>query len=247
MKYEDIGNTNDYCKYALLRILSAHGLNRIGVCSMFAKEGRRDPARVAGRPRLSQQFRGEDPELFGLMQSINGHSAFDRLRTIRSAEPIPGACYFDDELPNDELNRFSFIRRARHALGQTDLVFFDPDKGMEQSLPRGRTGSNRYVYLDELSLVFGSGKSLMVYQHYNREDRRSFISERVTRLQDAARDASIWRFTAPKYMFLIALHPDSPACLHMATKLASVSWPADFIRGELAVEAIVSPAVRVGA
>lgn len=38
MKHQYIGDINDYRKYALLRTLSADGVNRIGVCWMLTPD-----------------------------------------------------------------------------------------------------------------------------------------------------------------------------------------------------------------
>lgn len=59
-------------------------------------------------------------------------------------------------------------------------MFFDPDNGIEvKSRPMGRKNSSKYVYWSELSAVWNSGSSLLVYQHFTREPRTEFL-ERLT-------------------------------------------------------------------
>jgi hypothetical protein len=46
-----------------------------------------------------------------------------------------------------------------------DLVFFDPDNGIEVlSKPCGGRDSSKYVYWDELQETYRSGQSVLVYQ-----------------------------------------------------------------------------------
>ena len=56
MKHQDVGDINDYRKYALLRALSAGGANRIGVCWMLTPDdGRTDGGKLSC---LKQPSRG---------------------------------------------------------------------------------------------------------------------------------------------------------------------------------------------
>jgi hypothetical protein len=57
-----------------------------------------------------------------------------------------------------------------------DLVFVDPDNGIEiPSRPKGRRNSSKYVLWEELELAWASGASLLIYQHFTREERSSFM------------------------------------------------------------------------
>jgi hypothetical protein len=59
--------------------------------------------------------------------------------------------------------------------GGCDLVFFDPDNGIEVKLRVGRKGSSKYLYWDEIGRFWKAGHSLLIYQHFPRLPRGLFI------------------------------------------------------------------------
>ena len=44
--------------------------------------------------------------------------------------------------------------RCALQLYDVDLVFFDPDNGLETTLPKGRKNSSKYLYLDEVAAFY---------------------------------------------------------------------------------------------
>jgi len=53
--------------------------------------------------------------------------------------------------------------------GECELVFFDPDNGVEvASVPKHGLKSGKYIYWDELSPFWQRGNSLLIYHHLNR-------------------------------------------------------------------------------
>lgn len=67
MKDQYVGDINDYRKYALLRVLSAGGANRIGVCWMMTpSDGGLDGGKLAYLQQ-PERHRHVDPELLQLV------------------------------------------------------------------------------------------------------------------------------------------------------------------------------------
>ena len=55
------------------------------------------------------------------------------------------------------------------ATSGADLVFFDPDNGVEvKSAPKGSAKAGKYFFWDELEEFWLRGQSLLVYHHLNR-------------------------------------------------------------------------------
>ena len=51
---------------------------------------------------------------------------------------------------------------ARDVFADADLVFFDPDNGIEiASVKKGRKDSSKFVYLDEIGASYAAGKSAL--------------------------------------------------------------------------------------
>ena len=68
---------------------------------------------------------------------------------------------------------------ALAATAACDLVFFDPDNGIEtKSVPRYSPKSGKYIFWDELKTFWDRGQSLVVYHHLN----RTMTVERQTKL-----------------------------------------------------------------
>jgi hypothetical protein len=74
--------------------------------------------------------------------------------------PIFFTEYFDDSTPRDEINEAALKR-----LETADLIFFDPDNGLNLQ-NAGLSKSPKHIYIDEVVKYWAIGKSLLVYQHW---------------------------------------------------------------------------------
>lgn len=232
MKDQYVGDINDYRKYALLRALSAGGANRIGVCWMMTPD---DGGMDGGKLAYLQQparHRNIDPELFDILAHASSAPDRRRLATIEASGVIPGALYHNDLLPDEVTGRHAFMGRCVDKFHDVDMIFFDPDNGLEVSLAKGRKNSSKYLYLDEVSDVYAAGKSLLIYQHFPRVERSAFVRQCTDRLRSVATTASVWSFTTPNVVFFLLVHPESPARLVIAAVQASGRWGAEFITGQ---------------
>lgn len=232
MKHQYVGDINDYCKYALLRALSADGMNRIGVCWMLTpSDGSSDGGKLAylQHPERYCYF---DPPLFDILAHAAGEPDRRRLHTIEESGAIASAIYHNELLSGDIPGRAAFMARCTSAFHAADLVFFDPDNGLEVSIPKGRKNSSKYLYLDEAAGFYATGKSLLIYQHFPRVERKTFVASCTHRLSSVAPDAAIWAFTTAHVVFFLLIHPESPARLAIAAKEACGRWPSNFIKGE---------------
>ena len=91
----------------------------------------------------------------------------------------------------------------------SDLVFLDPDNGIEvNSKPYGRKDSSKYLYWREISDLWEQGKSLLIYQHFCREKRQSFIRRLREGLQKNTKSSLIPAFTTAHVVFFLVLQPE---------------------------------------
>ena len=231
MKDQYVGDINDYRKYALLRALAAGGENHIGVCWMLTpSDGGMDGGKLAYLQQ-SERHRNVDPELFDILAHAASAPERRRLVTIEVSGAIPGALYHNELLPDDLVARHAVMGRCAYAFRDVNLIFFDPDNGLEVAKPKGRKDSSKYLYLDEVSAFYASGKSLLIYQHFPRIERTTFLARCAERLRFAAPGASLWAFTTAHVVFFLLLHPASPARLHSAADAACTRWAPEFISG----------------
>lgn len=231
MKDQYVGDINDYRKYALLRALSSDGENRIGVCWMLTpSDGRTDGSKLAYLQQ-PERHRHVDPELFDVLVHAAAEPNRRRLATIEDSGAIPGAVYHNELLPDELAGRHAFMGRCAYELRDVDLILFDPDNGLEVSLPKGRKNSSKYLYLDEVAAFYASGKSLLIYQHFPHVSRPVFLARCAERLRAVAPGAALWAFTTAHVVFLLLVHPTSPVRLHSAANAACLLWVPEFISG----------------
>ena len=234
MKHQYVGDINDYRKYALLRALSAGGANRIGVCWMLTSDdGGADGGKLAylGQP---ERFRHFDPGLFDILAHAASEPDRRRLQTIEDSGAIPGAAYYNETLPQAVPERAAYMAKCRTKFADADLVFFDPDNGIEAVTAKpGRKAALKYVFLDEVAAVYGSAKSVLIYQDFPMmKPRPQFVADTVARLRATTADAAIFTFTTAHVVFLLLVHPESPARLAVAAMEACQSLDPTFVRGE---------------
>ena len=233
MKHQYVGDINDYRKYALLRALSLGGANRIGVCWMLTPDdGGKDGNKLTylDQPDRHRYF---DPELFDILAHAAGEPDRRRLQTIEDSGAVAGALYYNETLPDDVAGRAAFMERCASEFRDADLVFFDPDNGLEvSSLSKGRKNSSKYLYLDEVAAFYEAGKSLLIYQHFPRVERTAFLASCTRRLRGVAPGCAVWAFTTSHVVFLLLVHPDSPARLAVAAMEACPHLDPTFVRGE---------------
>lgn len=230
MKHQYVGDINDYRKYALLRALSASGGIRIGVCWMLTpSDGSMDGSKLIYLTK-PEQYRNFDPELFDILAHAAAEPDRRRLQTIEDSGAIPGAVYFNEVLPDDIAGREHFFASCLSTLGGSDLVFFDPDNGIEVSLPKGRKNSSKYLYLDEVEDFYAAGRSMLIYQHFPRQKRELFVERIGSELGRRCPASHIWAFVTAGVVFFLVARPEHQDDLNeIAGNFALRSAPKFFV------------------
>jgi hypothetical protein len=184
MKDQYVGDVNDYMKYALLRALAGVHPGALQVCWMrTARDGRTDGARI-GYLDDHEGLGMIDPPVFQALRQI----ARDGRRTVRAVETaaiLPGARFHTRMLRDDRAARRAYFRAVWDALGSDDLVFFDPDNGLEvRSVRDGQPRCSKYLFWQELGEGLGEDRSVCVYQHFPRVRREAFVTRLLTELRE---------------------------------------------------------------
>ncbi len=229
MKEQYVGDINDYAKFALLRRLSDGGRVRIGVCWMLTAPDDRPDGRKIGYLKEQKRWNRYDPELFEQLKYIAGVETARRLRLIERSnergDVLPGALFFNEFVPRHPLLRRAFIEVALSELKRAYLIFFDPDNGMEvPSVRKGDTDSPKFVYYDEIAATYDAGHSVLIYQHFAREKRDTFIGRVSAELVKQAPDAKISVYRTPATAFFLVLNPEHKKVLGPLAEAAVESW-----------------------
>lgn len=203
MKDQYFGDVNDYIKYGLLRIITGWGRLSVAVCWMLTPDDGRSDGRFTIYLEQPEKWRELDPDLFGHLQDVVASGR----RDVRYAEQvglIPGARFYGRALPDDLEGRRDYLNCFWQQAQGCDLVFFDPDNGMEvQSRPYGRKGSSKYLYWPELLETVGRSHSVLVYQHFSRVERTSFIFRMVEEMRTRTGIVPLYSFRTARVVFFL--------------------------------------------
>lgn len=234
MRHQFFGDVNDYRKYALLRALAAGGTNRIGVCWMLTPDDGHHGGKI-GYLDQPERYRHFDPDLFDILSAAWDAPDGRRLDVVERSGALPGGLYFNEPLPARPEARSAYMQACRDAFADTDLVFFDPDNGLEtKGMVVGRKAASLYVFLDEVAAFYRTGQSVLIYQHYHRTGSRDEqVEGHLARLRSVAPDAELWTFRTSFVVFLLMLHPDSRPSLRQAVDAAASGFDPAFIAGQL--------------
>lgn len=225
MKNQYFGDINDFRKYGLLRTIQrASGLG-IGVCwFLTADDGRADGGlrKYLNQPR---RWRHYDSELYDKLQRLLDTDVRRSVSHARAWDLVSGAAYFDQLLTDSWSARLAYFEAARHVLGNCDLIFVDPDNGIEvPGTKLGASGSSKYVYWTELQAIYAAGHSILVYQHFPRVVRERFIPFLASRLNEELAASTVVAFSTPYAVFFLVQQCKHADALDRATRTVEQQW-----------------------
>lgn len=208
MKNQYFGDINDYRKYGLLRAISRVADFRTLVVWMLTPNDGGTDGKFTDYLYKPTKWSRYDPSLYAHL--------CDMLRAVeeRSVENIKGAGllkdtdFFSKPVPDNATDRDAwFVALSERSKGR-DFVFLDPDNGLEvKSKPYGRKHSSKYLFWREVALLWESGSSLLIYQHFIREKRVDFIQRMLEKLNKVTADSFVEAFSTSNVVFLLALQP----------------------------------------
>jgi len=223
MKHQYFGDVNDYRKYGLLRILQSTSGLRLGVCWMLTPDDTRADGKFISYLGDPKRWRSFDPDLFDSLVAAVAEGR--RLDNVREKGFLDGAVLFEEGIPDDRHRRYRVMSASSELLNACELVFFDPDNGMEiATCKAGRKGSSKYLLWSEVADQYVAGKSVLIYQHFRREERRRFISAMAAEFQNRTGCASVACFRTSNVAFFLLIHPEHEQRLLRSAQNVSESW-----------------------
>lgn len=176
-----VGDVGDFAKYALLRSIggrSPSALKLAVIWYLYPNEAHNlDGRHVAYL--ASETYRALDPELHAALNCLV-HDAKRQVAEVRKAAVLPSGTIFFEEPMVQELGlrrrgrqrealRAEWFLRAQAAVIGADIVFLDPDNGIEaRSVSKRDFKAGKYVFWDEITSLWTQGHSLLIYHHLNR-------------------------------------------------------------------------------
>lgn len=180
------------------------GKLRVGVCWMLTENDGRPDGKFIDYPRDRDTYGSYDPPLFNALAACLHPS---KQREVSSAERtgiIPGAVFYPHLLTDHGNQRAEYFARFSAASQACDLIFFDPDNGLEvRSRPKGRKDSRKYLYWDELAQAYAGSRSVLVYQHFRHEKREKTIATLSEQIVTRLGVPTVLLFRTPNVLFLL--------------------------------------------
>lgn len=240
MQNRYVGDVGDFAKYGLLRILTNKSAWSLGVLWwLFEDETHNSDGRhvsYLNNPAFSEL----DPQLHRTLKGLlsAGHRT---VKAVARSGILPRATvFFDTPIFRSssatsrqvrERNRAAWLRKAISATANCDLVFFDPDNGLETaSVARHSPKSGKYVFWDELIPFWNRGQSLVIYHHLN---RTASVAKQTEILQEkfASKfaDASLvrhflFRRGSCRHFWLVAQKKHALHCQSAIARIAQSGW-----------------------
>lgn len=241
------GNFQDFCKYGLLRELAAFAKARnIGMhfCQMVTPE-RKGSGGKANYEYLDSpaRYRPLAPELFDdLKEWHNTFASGDADDWLQKSEHLlRGVIPHNEEIPACDSARAEYFQRMHHAFGCGNIVFFNPDYGLEFAARLIREGdSRRYIGAEEIRQCIDAGNSVLFYQEMlapqkqkARDNlwrdvlqnlRNADINNRVFFFSSSAPSYTAGKKTAESGYFLVAHKDHKAASDNFATAFLQTDW-----------------------
>ena len=225
MKNQYFGDVNDYRKYGLLRVLASSASVRLGICWLLTADDDRTDGELRRYLQQPGRWRHYDAELYDRLRHLLVQGTERSIAHARHWNLVPGATYFERLLTDEQLARDQYFAAAWEALADSDVVFFDPDNGIEvESTTIGARGSCKYVYWRELIRGYGMGKSVLVYQHYPRVSRERFVPFLARRLEEELGAQSVTAFRTSHAAFFLVAQDRQREALSSVQKAVASRW-----------------------
>ncbi|MGB1949440.1 MAG: hypothetical protein ACPHQ9_01595 [Marinobacter sp.] len=209
MKDQYFGDINDYRKYGLLRAIIRTCEFRPLVAWMLTPDDGSTDGKFISYLKHPEKWSRHDPVLFQTLKELLASKQERRVSLIENADLLPKAEYFCSHVPDSASDRCSWFNLLNQRAQGSDFVFLDPDNGLEvKSKVYGGKGSSKFLYWREVEALWASGKSLLIYQHFIREKRLTFIQRMLEALRGATPGSFVEAFSTPHVVFLMALQPE---------------------------------------
>jgi len=174
------GDIGDFGKYGLLRVLCPKDPDNygpkisLGVNWYFVPEelvlnerGKNDGIKrtyLQNTPKNHKLFRSCDPPLYDALKTIDDNGEL-YIQSIKKYNILPSCEFFYERpLSHDRNKRSVWAKNAYEKLHKCDVIFMDPDNGLEVKSAKGKKRI-KYILFSELDDFWKNGNSLIIYQH----------------------------------------------------------------------------------
>ena len=224
MKNQYFGDINDYRKYGLFRILAGGGKIKAGICWMLTPNDTRTDGKFTEYLDEPEKYKDFDPELYDFLRQCIESNKRNILEAVNS-DKFPNTTFHNQILEDDTDQRKQYFSDMRELFQDVDLICFDPDNGLEvKSKPLGKKDSSKFLYWSEVVDSYEAGRSILLYQHFIRENREKFISRIVTDIREKTGSNNVVCFRTANVAFFLITQDRHSQYLSGRAKVISDKW-----------------------
>jgi hypothetical protein len=230
MQNRYVGDISDFVKLGVLRALSPG--YRLGVAWwLHPDETHNRDGRHIVYLRHPDWWWHFDAQLFDALEAIVT-SGQQNVRALETANILPGAIFASDLIPvwgpiQDRLHRRrQWFERVQHILAEADLIFLDPDNGLEPVSHQQRSSKfGKRVLLTELRELATPERCVIVHHHQIRRKGGHFVemerdADRLRQSGFGTVDALRFSSRSPRVFFLL----DAPAAIRQRAQQIEAKW-----------------------
>lgn len=179
-----VGDIGDYGKYGLLRNVTATGL-RLAVNwyrVIPTRPGKQEDGKYTSYLDKPEIYRHYDPELFDCLADIV-HRQKRSIEEIEASGVLTAAFFSDALVP---ANRSHWHQAALASTIGTDIVFLDPDNGLETArMHERRSAKEKHTTWQEVKDYYDRGQSVILYQHRPQMTKKEMCIQSVLGFQNS--------------------------------------------------------------
>ncbi len=232
MKSQYFGDARDFAKYGILRAMQSAGLS-LAVLWWLTEDDRSGDGRLL-KYLEDERLRRHDPELFDCLRRWFGEGAVRSVTWIEESRLLEGAAFHGQLVPRESVARRGWLNDGLRVARGFDVVFLDPDNGLEvKSVRPGTVRSAKYVFLDELARIHATGASILVYQHHSRAAHEEIVSKFVAALFGAIAPPDVVVLKAAGVSFFLI-----PQARHLGKLARAIATIEERWAGRIAVHSV---------
>ena len=220
MQNKYTGDIGDFGKYGMLRFLCNRdiqlGVNWYLVPDELHTSDGKFTGYLNDKPENNRCFKACDPELYQGLQSIVNKGTRDVLQ-VQQHNILPSGTIFYDTIlsykgiqgqTERSIYRNSWVLGGINKLKNCDIVFLDPDNGLEvPSYSPTNDKGTKFVYYNEITDYYKNGQSLIIYNHRDRKPESDYL-KRIIKIYDYIKCKDIfclrfYRFSVRDYIFVL--------------------------------------------
>ena len=179
-----VGDIGDYGKYGLLRNVTSTGLRLAANWYRVipTRPGKQEDGKYTSYLDKPEMYRQYDPELFDCLAGIV-HRHKRSIEEIEASGVLAAAFFSDALMPT---SRSHWHQAALFATAGADVVFLDPDNGLESARMRQRRAAKeKHTTWQEVKDHYDRGQSVILYQHRPQMTKKTVCIQGVLDFQNS--------------------------------------------------------------